>query len=112
MTPEPLVRVLVNRGCAHCVGALDRIAGLAARCGVPVAAVDVAAHPKAAADRGVRTSPALIVGDGVAYLGVPDAPTFSALVDAADRGGWRGPRRKHPHPPDVRLTHDRTEDHP
>lgn len=91
-----LVEVLVNRGCPHCVGALDRIADLAGRFGVPVAAVDVAAHPEAAADRGVRSSPTLLVDDDVACFGVPDASTFAGLVGAGPDG--QGPARPS-HPP-------------
>lgn len=91
-----LVEVLVNRRCTHCVGALDRIADLAGRFGVAVAAVDVATHPEAAEERGVRSSPALVVDDDVACFGVPDASTFAGLVGAGPEG--QGPAR-HPHPP-------------
>lgn len=123
MTTGPLVRVMVNRGCAHCVGALDRVAELAGRFGVSVAAVDVAAHPRAAADRDVRSSPALLVDDDLAYVGVPDPSTFAALVGATHPGDRRGRRSRRPlpgphpqvsprsHPQDVRPTYKQTEDH-
>lgn len=93
-----LVEVLVNRRCTHCVGALDRIVDLAERFGVPVAATDVAAHPEAAADRGVRSSPTLLVDDRVGCFGVPDAATFAALVDAGPDARRRDRPRGSPSP--------------
>lgn len=75
-----LVTVLVNRDCGHCLRAIEQVEDLARRTGASVAATDITVHPEVCKGLQIKRSPAVLFEDGVAYPGVPDAPTFEALT--------------------------------
>jgi glutaredoxin len=76
------VTVLVNRNCGHCVRAIETVQRLANRNGSPVAAVDLTAHGELARRLHLKHSPAVLFGDTLAYPGIPDQETFTALCRA------------------------------
>lgn len=53
--------ILANSHCAHCVHVTDRLADLALAARVPLAAIDLWAHPEAAAFIEAEHSPVLVL---------------------------------------------------
>lgn len=81
-----LVTVLVERDCAHCEGAIDHVDQLAQDHGLPVAALALDQHRNVLQDLDVDQHPAVRVGQGPVYAGIPDQETFAKLARA---GGAR-----------------------
>ncbi len=77
-----LVTVLVNRDCGHCLRAVEQVERLAMETGASVAAMDITAHPETAARLQLKSSPAVLFENGVAYAGVPTGDQFDHLAYA------------------------------
>lgn len=77
-----IVTVLANPRCPHCVQAVDRLTDWALEEGLPIAGLDLAAHPEAAAWCEAATSPILVFeGDRtVVRAGMVDHATFHRLA--------------------------------
>lgn len=78
----PVVTVLANPSCAHCMHACDCMTEWALAAGVPIAAIDVCKHPEVAMERGIEMSPAVVIEGrpGHEFIGVPTHTEFLRLI--------------------------------
>lgn len=79
----PLVTILANAGCPHCVHATDMLTDWCCEQGLAVAGIDVLHHPDAAARWNLEGSPAVVVergGTAHVFAGFPTHDEFARLT--------------------------------